>query len=93
MTLINWKIELKLKWTMCCALYAAGADNNDAYSNIIIFTIKDTKLDAPNVTLSAKANQKLLKCLSKVFEKSFYWNEYKPKSEKKNMTNKYRYFI
>ena len=41
---------------MCCALYAAGADNNDAYSNIIIFTIKDTKLDAPNVILSAKAN-------------------------------------
>ena len=68
---------------MCCALYAGGADNNDAYSNNIIFTIKDTKLDAPNVTLSAKANQKLLKGLSKVFEKSFYWNEYKPKSEKK----------
>ena len=68
---------------MCCALYAGGADNNDAYSNNIIFTIRDTKLDAPNVTLSAKANQKLLKGLSKVFEKSFYWNEYKPKSEKK----------
>ena len=44
MPLINWKIELKLKWKKYCVLSAAGADNNDAYSDNIIFTIKDRKL-------------------------------------------------
>ena len=59
----------------------------DAYANNIIFTIKDTKLDVPVVTLSARDNQKLSKLLSKVFERSVYWNEYKTKSENKNTTN------
>ena len=72
---------------------AAGADSNDANSNDIIFTIKDTKLYFPVVTLSAKDNQKLSKILSKVCEKSVYWNEYKTKSENKNTANEYRYFL
>ena len=42
--LINGKVELKLKWTKYCVLSAIGADNNDANSNNIILTIKDTKL-------------------------------------------------
>ena len=49
----------------------------------IVFTIKDTKLYAPVVTLSAKVNQKLSKLLSKGFEWSVYWNEHKTQSEKK----------
>ena len=40
-----------------CVLFGASADN--ANSNNIIFTIKDTKLFVPAVTLSAKYNQKL----------------------------------
>ena len=44
-------------------------------------------------TLSAKYNQKLSKRLSKGFERSVYWNEYKTKSENKNTTNEYRYFL
>ena len=44
MLLINGKVELKLKWTKYCVLSATGADNNDANSNNIILTIKDTKL-------------------------------------------------
>ena len=67
MPLINCKVELKLKWTKYCVLFAAGADNDDANSNNIIFTTKDTKLYAPVVALSAKHNQKLLKLLSKGF--------------------------
>ena len=39
MLLINFKIELKLKWTKYCVLFAAGADNNNDNSNNIIFTI------------------------------------------------------
>ena len=44
-------------------------------------------------TLPARGNQKLLKCLSKGFKRSGYWNEYKTKSENKNTTNKYVYFL
>ena len=71
---------------------ASGAAN-DACSNNIIFTIKDTKLSISVVTLSARDNQKLSKCLSKGFERSVYWNEDKTKSEKKNTTNEYIYFL
>ena len=84
MPLINWKTELKL---------TDSNANDDANSNNIIFTIKDTKLYVPVVTLSAKGNQNLLKLLSKEFERSVYWNEYKTKSEMKNVTNEYRYFL
>ena len=46
---------------------------------LIIFTIKDTKLYVPVVTLSAKDNQNLSKLLSKRSERSVSWNEYKRK--------------
>ena len=54
---------------------AAGNDvndnvNDDANSNNIIFTIKDTKLYVPVVILSTRDNQKLSKLLSKGFERS-----------------------
>ena len=91
---INCKVELKLKWTKYCVLSAAGADNvNSIASNNIIFTIKDTELYVPIATLSARDNKKLSKLLSKGFERSVYWNEYKTKSENKNTTNEYRYFL
>ena len=66
-------------------------DNNNA--NNIIFTIKDTKLCVLIVTLSARDNQKLSKLLSKGFQRSLYWNGYKIKSNNKNTTNEYRYFL
>ena len=60
---------------------------------IIILFLQDTKLYVHVVTLSVRDNQKLSKLLSKGFERSAYWNEYKTKSENKNTTNEYRYFI
>ena len=87
MPLINCKVELRLKWTKYFVLSAAGADNANNNSNIIIFTIKDKKLYVLLVTLLAKDNQKLSKLLRKEFERSFYWNKYKAKSENKNTTN------
>ena len=90
---INYNVELKRKWTRHCVLSAAGADSDDANFNNIIFTIKDTKLFVPVVTLSEKDNQKLSKLLRKGFERSVYWNEYKTKNENKNATNEYRYFL
>ena len=72
MPLINCKVELKLKWTKYCVLSTAGADNINGNNddNNIIFTIKDTKLYVSVVTLSARDNQKLSKCLHKGLKKS-----------------------
>ena len=96
MPLVNCKLELKLKWTKCGVLSAAGNKNeinNNANAENIIFTFKDEKLYVPAVTLSARDIQKLLKLLSKGFEGSVHWNEYKTKSENKNTTNEFRYFL
>ena len=63
--LINCKVELKLQWTKFFVLSEAGADNvNYRDSNNIILTIKDTKLYAPVVTLSARDNQEPSKLLT-----------------------------
>ena len=98
MPLINCKVELKLKWTKYSVLFGAGNENesdndNNNNANNIICTIKGTKLFVPVVTLSVRDNQKLLKLLSKGFERLVYWNEYKTKSENKNATNEFRYFL
>ena len=86
MPVINWKVELKLKWSKYSVLLPAGNDNvNDNDSENIIFTIKDTKLYVAVLSLS--------KLLSKGFERSIYWNQYKTKSQNKNTTNEYGYFL
>ena len=38
-------------------------------------------------------NKKLSKLLSKGFERSVYWKEYKTKRDDKNTTNEFRYFL
>ena len=77
MLFIICKVELKPKWTKDCVLAAADVDHANANNDDnIIFTIKDTKLYAPAVTLSSKDNQKLSKLPSKGFVRSIYWNEY-----------------
>ena len=89
----NCKVELKRKLINHCVLSTAGADNADADSNNIIFTMKVTKFYVPVVTFPAKENQKLSKLFSKESERSVYWNEYKTKSENKITRDKYRYFL
>ena len=96
MPLVNRRAELKLRWTRYCILSASGNKNNineDANVNNIIFTIKDTKIYVPVVTLSARDNQKLSKRLSKGFEGSVFWNEYKMESDNKNTTNELINFL
>ena len=93
MPLINFKVELKVEWAKYCALPAVGADNANANPDYIIFSIKDPKLYLSLVTLSAWNNQNLSKLPSKGFDRSFYWNKYKAKSENKNRTNKYIYIF
>ena len=64
-----------------------GSDNPKPNPNSFVFSIKDTKLYVPVVTLSAKDNKKLWKLLSKEFERSVNWNVYGTKSENKNTIN------
>ena len=56
MPLINCKIELSLKWYENCILSSAGT--------AATFTITDTKLYVPVVTLKIEDNAKLSKLLS-----------------------------
>ena len=60
MSLISYKVELKLWWIKTCVLAAAAVENEDADYNDTIFTIKDTKFYIPVVTLLAKSNQNFL---------------------------------
>ena len=69
MPLINCKVELSLKWNENCILSSAGP--------AATFTITDTKLYVPVVTLKIEDNTKLSELLSKGFERSVYWNKYK----------------
>ena len=45
--------------------------------NAATFTITDTNLYVPIVTLKIEDNAKLWKLLSKGFKRSIYWNKYK----------------
>ena len=69
MPLINCKVELSLKWYENFIL--SSEDGNS------VFTITDTKLYVPIVTLKTEDNTKLSKLLSEGFKRSIYWNEYK----------------
>ena len=58
MSLINWRVELKLKWSKYCVLDAAGVDNSNANSNNYILTLKHSQLHVPIVILSLKTIKK-----------------------------------
>ena len=49
----------------------------DANPSNIIFTVNNTKLNVPIVTLSLRDKQKISELLSKGFGRSMYWNEFK----------------
>ena len=67
--LINCKVGLSLDWSENCILSTGG--------ETAIFTITDTKLYVPVVTLLAEDNVKLSKLLREGFKRSVYWNKYK----------------
>ena len=67
MTLTNFKVELKRKWTKHCVLSGTGGENTNVNCKNIIFTIKYKKLYVSVVTLLAKDNQKQSKLTSKGF--------------------------
>ena len=69
MPLINCKVEISLKWYENCILSSAGT--------AAAFTITNTKLYVPIVTLKTEDNAKLTKLLSEGFKISIYWNKCK----------------
>ena len=71
MSVINCKVELKLRWTKDCVFSVIGNKNNNANVDLnnIILNMKDGKLYISVVTLSAKDNQKLSKFIGKGFER------------------------
>ena len=76
MPLINCEIELILKWSgNCVIIYTDIADQ------VPIFTITETNLYVPAVTLSAQDNAKLLRQLKNTFKRTISWNKYLTKPE------------
>ena len=59
MLLINFKLESERKWTSYYVSASNAADNDNANSNNIKLTIKDTKLFLHIVPLSVNDNEKL----------------------------------
>ena len=79
--LINCKVEFSLKWYNNCILSSSGT--------AATFTITDTKLYVPVVTLKTEDNTKLSKLLSEGFKRPIYWNEYKVILNKNYNGNEY----
>ena len=76
MPLISCEVNLILTWSSPCVLVATGVLNQTA-----TFTITDTKLHVPVVTLSTQENTKFLQQLKSGFKRVINWNKYLSKPE------------
>ena len=74
MSLINCEINLILTWFMNCFIVDKSLNNQAS-----TFTITDTKLYVPVVTLWTKDNSKLPEQLKSGFKKSVNWKKYQSK--------------
>ena len=76
MPLINCEVELILTWSAgCVIIYTDVANQNPT------FTITETNLYVPVVTLSTQDNSKLLPQLKSGFKRTISWNKYLSKPE------------
>ena len=73
MPLINCEVNLILTWSSNCVI----TDSNGAST----FTITDTKLYVPVVTLSTQGNAKFFQQLKSGFKRVINWNKYLSKPE------------
>ena len=76
MPLINCEIELILTWSRNCVIISTDINNQ-----IPTFTITETNLYVPVVTLSTQDNAKLLPQLKSGFKRTISWNKYLSKPE------------
>ena len=76
MPLINCEVNLLLTWSVNCVIvYIDVADQGST------FTITETKLYVPVVTLWTQDNAKLLTQLKSGFKRTINWNKYLSKPE------------
>ena len=76
MPLINCEVNLILTWSSTCVIASVIVANKAA-----TFTITDTKLYVPVVTLSIQENTKFLQQLKSGFKRLINWNKYLSKPE------------
>ena len=76
MPLINCEIELILTWSRNCVIISTNVANQNP-----TFTITETTLHVPVVTLSTQDNAKLLPQLKPGFKRTISWNKYLAKLE------------
>ena len=76
MSLINCEVELILNWSANCVIIYTNVDNQ-----VPTFTITETNLYVPVVTLSTQDNEKLFPQLKSGFKRRITWNKYLSKPE------------
>ena len=76
MPLINCEVELILNWSGNCVIIYI-----DVANQVPTFTITETNLYAPVVTLSTQDNEKLLPQLKSSFKRKISWNKDLAKQE------------
>ena len=76
MPLFNFEVNLILTWSANCVIVSTNVANQNA-----TFTITETKLYVPLVTLSTQDNAKLLTQLKSGFKRTINWNKYLWKPE------------
>ena len=74
--LINCEVDLILDWSENCVIISANVANQ-----VLTFTIRETNLYFPVVTLSIQENSKLLPQLKNGFKRTISWNKYLAKPE------------
>ena len=75
MPLINWEVNLILTWSANCVI-----SSHTAATQAKTFTITDTKLYVPVVTLSINDNAKPIQQLKSGFKRTINWNKYQLKA-------------
>ena len=75
MLLINCEINLILTWSANSVIVSTAVANQGA-----IFSITDTNLYVPVVTLSVQDDEKLLEKLKSSFKRTANWNKYQSKA-------------
>ena len=76
MLLINCEVNLILTWSADCVIIYTNVANQ-----VPTFTITETNLYVPVVTLSTQDNAKLLPQLKSGFKRTISWNKYLAKPE------------
>ena len=79
MPLINCEINFILTCSANCFIIDAPGNNH-----VPIFTMTDSKLYVPVVTLSTQDNAKILQQLKSDFKRAINWNKYQLKVQERN---------